>query len=46
MEDSDLADQIVSAIDSTHTELKLILMLMLMLKSLEQMDAFTKGETT
>ena len=44
MEDSDLADQIVSAIDSTRTELKLILMLML--KSLEQMDAFTKGETT
>jgi len=42
MEDSDLADQIVSAIDSTHTELKLILML----KTLEQMDAFTKGEKT
>ena len=39
MEDSYLADQIVSAIDSTRTELKLIL------KSLEQMDAFTKGET-
>jgi len=42
MEDSYLADQIVSAIDSSRTELKLILML----KTLEQMDAFTKGETT
>ena len=42
MEDSYLADQIVSAIDSTRTELKLILML----NTLEQMDAFTKGETT